>query len=477
MRTIWFLFLLLAWVVLAPFVWSASPGDVVVTEIMQNPDAVSDTYGEWIELYNPTGSDIDIDGWTVGDGESEEHAIDAGGPLVLGAGGFLVLGRNDDPSVNGGYSCDYRYAGISLANGDDRIVIRQGGVTIDSVAYDDGATFPDPTGATMELRDPSWENNDGSNWEECVVSTFGDGDYGTPGGANDSWGGLSGPPVISGAQHDPPYPTSSDTVIVSVQVQDDGAVGQVCLYYRVDGGIYHLVVLGGIGGGWYEGAVPPLADGSSVDYYLCATDDESNATYDPPDAPADTYGYVVENQLPLVVINEILAAPPSDANGDGLIDVYEDEFVELYNAGEETVDLSGWTLSDDDAAGGEFQFPPGSTIPSHGFVTLFGGGSPSGFGGGVHVDDGRIGNGLSNTGDTVELRRMGELIDERTYGSEGNHGESMIRLPDGFGDWTRPSLEGFDWEYSPQESNGQAGTWTTGKSWGAIKSLFHDPLD
>ncbi len=39
--------------------------EVVINEIIQNPDAVSDSAGEWFELYNPTDSDIDIDGWTI----------------------------------------------------------------------------------------------------------------------------------------------------------------------------------------------------------------------------------------------------------------------------------------------------------------------------------------------------------------------------------------------------------------------------
>jgi hypothetical protein len=55
------------------------------------------------------------------------------------------------------------------------------------VAWDDGATFPDPTGASMSL-DPSKLtadlNDDGEAW--CTSSSvFGDGDLGTPGAPND----------------------------------------------------------------------------------------------------------------------------------------------------------------------------------------------------------------------------------------------------------------------------------------------------
>lgn len=460
--------------VFAPAARGASPGDVVITEIMQNPDAVSDTYGEWIELYNTTAAGIDINGWVIGDGGSEAHTIAAGGSLVIPAGGFLVLGRNDDPAVNGGYTCNYKYSAITLGNAADRVVIRQGTTTIDSVAYDDGATFPDPTGASMECIDPLADNRVGSNWAECVVSTYGAGDYGTPGAPNDAWGVPSGPPVISGTRHEPAYPSSADTVLVSSEVRDDEGISQVCLYYRVNGGASQMTVMTAGSGNWFEGLIPPAADGSSVTYYVCAIDAGGHTSYDPAGAPAETYGYTVEDHLPTVVINEILASPQGDANNDGIIDAYQDEFIELYNPGATSVDVSGWTLSDDDSPTGAFIFPTGTVIPSHGFLTLFGGGSPQGFEGPVFADDGRIGNGLSNSGDTVELRRQGELIDQRTYGSEGNHGESMIRFPDGYGDWTRPSLESFDWDYSPQASNGGSVTWTTGKSWGAIKRLFQE---
>ncbi|MBN1826057.1 MAG: lamin tail domain-containing protein [Candidatus Eisenbacteria bacterium] len=473
MRLFWMVLLLFVCAWAAPL-WGANPGDVVITEIMQNPNEVSDTYGEWLELYNRTGAAIDIDGWTIGDGQSEEHVIDGGGALVIGPGGFLVLGRNDDFSVNGGYNCDYQYSGMTLGNGEDRVVLRAGSVTVDSVYYDDGDTFPDPTGASMECIDPEANNNTGSNWQECVISTYGDGDYGTPGDPNDPWGASTNYPQFFATSHEPAFPSSADTVLVSAQVTDDEGLLVVGLYYRLDGGVYQMVSMIETGGNWYEGLIPPAPVGTAVEYYLCATDTDTLTTWEPEGAPVTLYGYTVEDGLPMVVINEILASPQQDANNDGLIEAYEDEFVELYNAGGASVDLSGWTLSDDDATASAFAFPEGTVVEPGGFITLFGGGAPTGFVGPVFTDDGRIGNGLSNTGDTVELRRDGELIDQYTYGSEANHGESLIRLPDGYGDWTRPSLEGFDWNFSPQASNGATANWVTGKSWGAIKRLFHD---
>jgi predicted extracellular nuclease len=168
--------------------WSAEaaePGEVVINEIMQNPSAVADSDGEWFELYNSTGSSIDINGWTIRDEDFDSHVIDNGGPLNIPAGGFLVLARNANTSTNGGVIADYEYIDIALANSSDELVLIDTDTNeIDRVEWDDGATFPDPNGASMALKDPALDNNDGTNW--CIaVTPYGDGDLGTPGLAND----------------------------------------------------------------------------------------------------------------------------------------------------------------------------------------------------------------------------------------------------------------------------------------------------
>src|SRR5512140_130799 len=91
-----------------PLDGAASPGGpaVVITEIMANPVSASDTEGEWIELYNAGQSSVDINGWILRDDDNDQHRISNGGPLLVPAGGRLVLGRSGDSSKNGGYSPD-----------------------------------------------------------------------------------------------------------------------------------------------------------------------------------------------------------------------------------------------------------------------------------------------------------------------------------------------------------------------------------
>ena len=178
--------------------FAQNPGDLVITEIMNNPDPVSDTVGEWFEIYNTTGNPIDIVGWTLKDDGTDTYVIISGGEsgtgtTVVPANGYLVLGRSDDTMTNGGAPVDYSYGGSghTLGNGADEIVLlTPGAVEIARVNYDGGPTFPDLTGASMQL-DPGslneTDNDTGSNW--CASTTaYGDGtgSLGTPGAANDA---------------------------------------------------------------------------------------------------------------------------------------------------------------------------------------------------------------------------------------------------------------------------------------------------
>lgn len=161
------------------------PGDIVINEIMQNPLAVSDTVGEWFELYNTTNSSVDLTGCTLGDNSSiNTHTIIS---LVIPANSYSVLARNGDFAVNGGVSENYVYNAFGFNNTSDQIILTCNSVEIDRVEYDGGPNFPNPNGASMVLGNLSADNNVGSNW--CVSKTaFGAGDKGTPGTANDSCG-------------------------------------------------------------------------------------------------------------------------------------------------------------------------------------------------------------------------------------------------------------------------------------------------
>jgi len=177
-------------------------GSVIVTEFLYDPVAVSDTAGEWVEVHNPGDTAIDLAGWELGDGASDRVVLDPGkGTTVIPPGGYLVLGRNGDPAVNGGVALDYVYgSGFSLRNDDqaavdgqprdaDVIRLSWNGTVIDEVRYGFAdRKFPKASGRSLQL-DPGlldWEFNDEAEaW--CVAldtSPLPGGDFGTPGQPN-----------------------------------------------------------------------------------------------------------------------------------------------------------------------------------------------------------------------------------------------------------------------------------------------------
>ena len=153
---------------------------IVISEIMVNPAAVSDSYGEWFEIVNTTDSVIILDGWEIRDPNGDLHIIGLENQIVSGnPGEWCVLSRNSDPSLNGGLDVNYVYTGISLSNSEDQIIIADStGAIVDEVHYDNSWAFS--SGVSMEIQNILTDNSSVSNWFASTMP-YGQGDYGTPG--------------------------------------------------------------------------------------------------------------------------------------------------------------------------------------------------------------------------------------------------------------------------------------------------------
>ena len=135
-----------------------------------------------------------------------------------------------------------------------------------------------------------------------------------------------------------------------------------------------------------------------------------------------------------LIINEILADPGTtdgDANNDGTINTSQDEFVELYNIGNQPLDISGYTMEDGYTT--RHTFPAQTTIGSGEFFVLFGGGSVDNFNGNSQVSSsGSLG--LNNGGDDVIIKNTaGVVVVTVTY--SGATDQSICRDPDFTGDF------------------------------------------
>ncbi len=313
------------------------PGDLVITEIMYNPSAVADANGEWIEVYNATGAAIDLNGLEITDNDATPHTIAIS--VIVPAGGYVVLGINADPGTNGGVSVDYQYSAIQLSNSGDEVVISCDGTVIDEVDYDFANGFPDISGASINLDESVLDaagNDDGANW--CAsTGAFGDGDFGTPGAANES---CASPPcainidVPAEATLCNNAGTDSDSgddffeVIVVASATNGGAANQ---YLITDG----TMSWGPFDYGAPGTAGPFDADGTTTTGALTVQD------FNDPDGcntSIGDFGPVAScSDAPVgsLVINEV------DYDQPGTDDA---EFIELYNNGAVTVNLDNYSL-------------------------------------------------------------------------------------------------------------------------------------
>jgi hypothetical protein len=155
-----------------------------------------------------------------------------------------------------------------------------------------------------------------------------------------------------------------------------------------------------------------------------------------------------------LVVNEILADPPSgaagDANGDGVRDSNDDEFVELVNTGATAICLTGWTLGNASDAE-RHRFPIGSRLAPGEALVVFGSGIPTGRFGGAQVQWAAFGGrlDLNNAGDVLRLADpTGQVHTRLSWGDCGGSScapqhisgslgidQSLVRSPELSGEW------------------------------------------
>ena len=256
----------------------------------------------------------------------------------------------------------------------------------------------------------------------------------TPGATNSP---HNAPPTISGTTHTPASPGPTDPVWVTATVTDDNTVVSVTLTYDASGGPQVVTMYddgahsdGGVGDDMYGGQIPAFPQDTVVDYYVTATDDVGAEITDPADAPTATYSYLVGYVPPALYINEFMADNDTvyeDPENPGDFD----DWIEIYNAGVTTVDLSGMYLTDDLADPVQWQVPPGVTIPAGGYLLFWAddeevqGDTHTNFKLGASGEEIGLYDTDANGNVAVDALSFGEQSTDVSYG----------RCPDGAGVW------------------------------------------
>lgn len=365
-----------------------SAARLLIYEVLYDAlQAGQDAAYEWVELYNPNDAPVALAGWRLADNSAEdalsEGTIPAHGLIVIAANEAAF--RQNEPTFTGILIAlaDGRIGG-GLGNDGDRLALLDPtGAIVDALSYGNDTTFLNPAaidapaGHSLERRNDQ-DTDTAADWIDCFPPS--------PGVQ-----GVSATPTVAAtatpSATPSPSPEATFTPTPGIDVTPTASA-----------------------------TATPSPTPSPSAAVTASPSPTPTATPSPTPTPTPT---TVPDSLRL---NEFLPAPRRvDWDGDGTATA-EDEWIELYNIGPETIDLQGWQL-DDVAEGGSTPF----TIPDHaplapGETALF------------FRRQTRVA--LNNDADRVRLLAPdGSLRDEYAY-LHARADVSFARTIDGVGGWT-----------------------------------------
>ncbi len=383
-----------------------------------NGDGVRDAADdEFVEIVNNGVAPLDVGLFTISDATQVRFTIPAGkvippGESAVVFGGGTPTGAFGNATANG-LVFTAGAGGLSLNNGGDTITVKDNlAATVTSVTFGSSEG-----GANQSItRSPD------------IIGAFI-----THSTAAGSGGALFSPGArVNGASF-----TTTDPVIASI-TPDSAVVGSGDLPVTLTGSNFqaasHVRVDGSLIATAFQN---PMTLNATIPASVTGTPGAHAVT-------AENPGPVVSNSVTFTVlaaigINEYLADPPDglagDANGDGVRDAAQDEFVEVVNRTDAPVNVGGYSVSDADSV--RFTFPSGTVIPAGEVAVIFGGGTPAGEFGNAQANGLVFTAALSlnNGGDTITLKNaLSTTIESIVFGStEGNANQSITRSPEGVG--------------------------------------------
>jgi hypothetical protein len=343
---------------------------VFITELLPDPDG-SDNDLEWIEIGNTGTGFVDLSGWIIGVGDAKKHVIGSGYSLLPGA--FAIFSKPD--------------TGLSLKNSGDFVQLFSGSVLADSWSY---PVLPEGI---------SYGRDDSGGFAPFCVPT--------PGMSNT---GTSIGPIVeiqSGILKD----WNKVTINLRADVLTGSLVGAVCDWDFGDGYVS-------------DSCNPPVHSFKNKGKYNVVLDITSYC------------GDIARTSVEVEVLGEGVYQEPvyileekscnnTSSTGITIVNFLPDpkgkdadlEWIDIYNATVDMVNLCGWSLDDADGGSDPFQLDD-YEIEGEGVLRL-------------PITETKIT--LNNDGDSVRLFFDGDLIQEIVYEKmkEGEMYGNDVPLPEG----------------------------------------------
>ena len=359
---------------------TVSASQVVFSEVMYHPLAGKP---EFIEVENLSATPLDMAKWQFTEGIAFTLPdFNAGTSQAHFLKGFerIIFSAADDPTTRGAYPGIPEGVRIfgpwtgALSNGGDRITLKdRNGVIAATLGYGDSGHWPvqaDGTGHSLVLAD---NLRDADDWRVWRASTNRNG---SPGAADPA------PAAVGLALNEAHFSAAAHADWVEIRNNAAAAtLSAAGMFVASKDDFSDKIALSGT---LTPGAVLSVNTDFASDgngdvwlYLIDATDNVRNAVklrrkvgrdswQNYPAGSTEWYSATTDTRDAQnnparntdIVINEIMANPPSNQR-DG-------EFIELYNRGVAAVNVGGWKL--DDAV--DFTIPPGTTIAPGGYLVL-----------------------------------------------------------------------------------------------------------
>ncbi len=383
---------------------------VIFSEIFYDTPG-TDSQEEWIEIYNGTSSLVDLSGWTITDNNGSGSSFTIPNGTDIKAGTYLTIAKNST-GFNALYAYDADVYGSipALNNGGDALLLLDNTSTlIDAVAWEGGASAGVPSGWGSTSA-PSASTGNSIVRASITTDTDSFSDWNTASGnGNPQTQPTNTPPV---AVANGPYSGNTGTGIQFSSAGSSDSDGTIATY------------------SWNFGDGNTSSQANPSHTYNAAGSYTAQLTITDNLGATDmaTASVTVTNVAGAgVLFSEIFYDTPGTDS--------QEEWIEIYNSTGADVDVSGWTITDNNGTGSTYTFPSNTVVLNGTYLTVAV--NSTGFNALYSYDADVYGSvpALNNSGDALILKNAAaQTVDEVAW-----EGGASSGIPSGWGSTSAPT--------------------------------------